>query len=124
MDATSLRARTHAFALSIVRLCAESGHGDIGRLVRPQLFRAGTGVAANYRAACRSRSRKEFASRLAVVVEEADEAEYWLDILGSLTTRSNRLTDARREAIELRAIFARARATTLSNLPSGRLAMR
>src|SRR5215467_8049140 len=80
-----------------------------------QLFRAGTGVAANYRAACRSRSKREFAARLAIVVEEADEAEYWLDILGTLTTTSG-VKEAKCEAAELRAIFAAARATTLTTL--------
>jgi four helix bundle protein len=50
---------------------------EIGR----QVLRAGTGVSANYHAAGRSRSRKEFIARLGVVLEEADESEHWLDVL-------------------------------------------
>ena len=75
-------------------------------------MRAGTGLAANYRAACRARSRVEFASRMAVVVEEADETEFWLDILQSkgraIEGRGPAGTAARlrAEALELRAIFA------------------
>ena len=57
------------------------GNDDFAVVLRRQLLRAGTGVAANYRAACRGRSDREFASKLATVVEEADESELWLDFL-------------------------------------------
>src|SRR5215467_533682 len=70
-----LKARTQVFASQVVRLCLSMRRDDLVVLVRAQLLRAGTGVACNYRAACRSRSDKEFASRLAVAIEEADEAE-------------------------------------------------
>jgi four helix bundle protein len=46
-----------------------------------QLLRAGMGVAGNYRAACRSRSHREFTARIGIVLEEADESELWLDVL-------------------------------------------
>jgi N-carbamoylputrescine amidase len=69
------------FALEIIDLCLSLGSDDLARLIRPQLLRSGTGVATGYRAACRSRSPREFASRMATVTEEADESELWLDIL-------------------------------------------
>ena len=77
-----------------------------------QLLRAGTGVAANHRAAGYSRSKREFVARLSVVVEEADESELWLDLLDTL--EFGPLVEVRRprgEAGELRAIFSASRST-------------
>jgi len=76
-----LRLRTRQFALDVIDLCLRLGTGDLAQLIRPQLLRAATGVAANHRAASRGRSRREFISRLKVVIEEADESELWLDVL-------------------------------------------
>jgi four helix bundle protein len=79
--ADELRARTQRFALEVLSfrrtLPATDEAGDIGR----QLSRAATGVGANYRAACRSRSEAEFAARIGVVLEEADESAFWLELL-------------------------------------------
>ncbi len=55
-----------------------------GRLIGDQLFRAGTSVAANYRAALRARSRAEFVAKLGIVEEEADECLFWLEMLSEL----------------------------------------
>jgi four helix bundle protein len=112
-----LKARTRQFAIDVIRLCLSLGWGDLPRLVRPQLLRAGSGVAFNYRATCRGRSDREFASRLGVVVEEADEAELWLDILLVFQTGDRRVVgDLRREASELRAIMSASRSTVLRRL--------
>ena len=116
MTADELRTRTRAFALDVIDLCVHLGGDDLGRLVRPQLIRSGAGVASNNRAASRSRSLREFAARLAVVVEEADESELWLDILVARNVKHPMLPQLRQEAIELRAIFSRSRATTLERL--------
>jgi four helix bundle protein len=76
--ADELKSRTKRFALEILSfrrtLPATDEAADIGR----QLSRAATAVAANYRAACRSRSDAEFAARVGVVLEEADESAFWL----------------------------------------------
>ena len=76
---------------------------DIGR----QLSRAATSVGANYRAACRARSDEEFAARIGVVLEEADESSFWLEIVTedgiSKCQLAFRLLD---EANQLTAIFA------------------
>ncbi len=117
MTQTELKARTRQFTLDTIRLCLNLGPGDLARLVRPQLLRAGSGVSSNYRAACRARSAKEFASRLGVVVEEADEAELWLDILQVFATgHPMTVQELRQEAGELRAIMAASRTTVLSRL--------
>jgi len=93
------------------------GRDDFVEVLRPQLLRAGTGVATNYRATCRSRSDKEFASRLATVVEEVDESELWLDFLQTRGYGAIEIVRRlRSEAIELRGIFSKSRATTLRRL--------
>ena len=72
-----------------------------------QLLRSGTSVAANYRAACRARSRADFVSKMGVVVEEADESVFWLEMLADTNVLpTSRLAALVREANELLAIFA------------------
>lgn len=115
MIGDELRARTRQFALDVISPCVKLGSEDLGRLVRPQLLRAGSGVAANYRAACRARSRREFTARLATVIEETDEAELWLDILESQRHGpQDAVRRLRREAAELRAILSKSRSTVLA----------
>src|SRR5438445_10661042 len=84
-----------------------------GRAIGNQLVRCGTSVGANYRAACRSRSRAEFAAKLGVVAEEADETIYWLELIrdGNVLTELN-IADLLREADELTAIFTAGRRTS------------
>ena len=76
-----LRERTKQFAIRIVRLFRSLPKNDEARIMGKQLLRAGTSVAANYRAVCRARSRAEFISKIGVAVEEADETVFWLEIL-------------------------------------------
>src|SRR5581483_5734040 len=79
--AEDLRERTKRFALHVVRLSQGLTQGREARVLGDQLLRAGTAVAANYRAACRARSRAEFIAKLGVVVEEADESVFWCELL-------------------------------------------
>jgi len=76
-----LRHRTKQFALGIVRLCRTLPATDEARILGKQLLRSATSVGANYRAACRARSRAEFIAKLGVVLEEADEAVFWFELL-------------------------------------------
>ena len=102
--------------MDVVALCIALAQSEVGRVVKSQLLRAATGTAANYRAACRSRSGREFAARLSVCIEEVDEAELWLDIIetnGLGPTKT--VQQLRSEATQLRAIFARSRTTVLEN---------
>jgi four helix bundle protein len=117
MTPDELRDRTRKFANDVIHVTLKLPDGDLARLIRPQLLRSATGTAANYRAACRSRSRREFISRLATVVEEADETALWLELLtdhrlGPADAVARLLADA--EA--LRRILARSRATAVANL--------
>jgi four helix bundle protein len=76
-----LRERTKQFAIRIVKLFRALPKTEEARVLRKQVLRSGTSVAANYRAVCRSRSRADFISTLAVVTEEADETAFWLELL-------------------------------------------
>jgi four helix bundle protein len=102
-----LRARTKQFAIRIVRVFKGLPKSDEARIIGKQLLRAGTSVAANYRAVCRSRSNAEFISKMSVVVEEADETVFWLELLiETATIPEPRLGELLAEANELVAIFA------------------
>jgi four helix bundle protein len=81
-------------------------------VIAQQLLRSATGMAANYRAAGRSRSKAEFIAKIGVVVEEADETVFWLEMLSeSGIVRPKKLEKIEAEATELLAIFAAARRT-------------
>jgi four helix bundle protein len=81
MTEDDLKKRTKLFALRILKLVAALPKTVAGRTIGGQLARSGTSVAANYRAACRARSKAEFISRLGVVEEEADESALWLELI-------------------------------------------
>lgn len=106
MNQIELKQRTKDFARSIIQFCRLLPEGREGRLIGNQLFRAGTSVGANYRAACRGRSKAEFIAKLGVALEEVDESLYWLELLVE-----DRVVDTEKagclmnEAGELMAIF-------------------
>ncbi len=107
-----LRARTKRFAIRIVRLCRALPATREAGIIANQLLRCGTSVGANYRAACRARSRADFSSKMGVVLEEADETVFWLELLTDVgAVRSERLSELLAEANELVAIFAASRIT-------------
>jgi four helix bundle protein len=76
-----LRERTKQFALRVLKLCDSLPKTDATRTIGRQLLRCGTSVAANYRAVGRARSKAEFIAKMGVVVEEADESLFWLELL-------------------------------------------
>jgi four helix bundle protein len=76
-----LRDRTKAFALRVIKLFRSLLYKPDAQVLGKQLLRCGTSVAANYRAVCRARSKAEFIARIGIVVEEADEAVLWLELL-------------------------------------------
>ena len=107
-----LKERTKKFALRIMRVVRSLPPGIEGRMIAKQLLRSGTSVAANYRAVCRARSRPEFLAKLAIVIEEADETEFWLELLVDAGLMPQpRLNDLRSEANQLVAIFNASRTT-------------
>jgi four helix bundle protein len=77
----AMKKRTKTFALRVIRLVRALPKSDEGQIIGRQLLRSGTAVGANYRAVCRARSTKEFASKIGIVVEEADESAFWMEIV-------------------------------------------
>ena len=115
MTQDELKARTKGFALRVIKLVRALPKTVEGRVFAGQLIRSGTSVAANYRAACRGRSRAEFAAKIGTVLEEADESALWLELIveaGLLApSRCQLLLE---EAGELVAIFAATRKSALA----------
>jgi four helix bundle protein len=81
MDAEEFKSRTKAFAIRVIQLAELLPNGKVFDIISKQLIRSGTSVGANYRAACRARSRAEFVAKIGIVEEEADETIYWLEML-------------------------------------------
>jgi four helix bundle protein len=107
-----LRDRTKSFALRVIRLFRSLPYKTDTQVLGKQLLRCGTSVAANYRAACRARSKAEFVARIGIVAEEADEAVLWLELLiESGIIKSDMTVALLREAKELAAILTASRQT-------------
>src|SRR5437660_10678139 len=119
MNKQELQNRTKAFALRVLKLVDALPRTAAGRAISNQLVRSATSVGANYRAACRARSRPEFASKLGTVLEEADESLYWLEMIrdGELMSDS-KISLLLKEANELTAILAAGRKSAASNRTS------
>ncbi len=119
MDKRELQNRTKQFALRVPKLIDVLPRTAAGRAISNQLVRAATSVGANYRSACRARSRAEFAAKLGIAVEEADESLYRLELVrdGKLVPE-NKLSLLLKEADELTAILASGRKSAMdtSNL--------
>ena len=116
MNEEQLKKRTKEFAKNIIQLCRNLPNNREGRLIGDQLFRSGTSVAANYRAACRGRSKAEFVSKLAIVEEEADETMFWLEIIQEMSISNNPLVDdLLKESDEIVAIIVSSIRTTKKN---------
>src|SRR6266404_9107286 len=123
MNEEDLKRRTKLFGLRIIKLVAALPKTLVGRTVGGQLVRAGTSVGANYRAACRSRSKAEFIARLGVVEEEADESGYWMElIVDSGLMKLELLQPLLAEANELVAIMVSSRISAASNRDAAKLA--
>ncbi len=89
MDQAELKKRTKQFSLRVMKMVGALPNDSVGRAIGNQLIRSGTSVGANYRAACRGRSKAEFVAKLGVVIEEADESGYWMELIieGELLSR-------------------------------------
>jgi four helix bundle protein len=97
-----LRQRTKQFALRVIRLFRALPKTEEARVLGKQVLRSGTAVAANYRSACRARSRADFISKIGITVEEADETAFWLELLiDAGIVRRGRLEKLQAEANEL-----------------------
>jgi four helix bundle protein len=119
MDKNELRRRTKSYALRIVKLVEALPKTTTGRAIGNQLIRSGTSIGANYRAALRARSKAEFISKLGIVIEEADESEFWMElIIESKLLKEELVKDLLHETNELISIFIATSKSTKSDLKS------
>ena len=105
MKNENLRLRTKQFALEIIRFCENLPNDETSKILRRQLLRSGTSVGANYRAACRAKSKLDFISKIGIVAEEADESGFWIELLQDAgKAQAKRADPLLQEANELVAI--------------------
>ena len=119
MTTDELKARTKELTLRVIRLVDALPNSVKGRAIANQVMRSSTSVAANYRAACRARSRAEFIAKIGVVEEEADETAFWLELIIDSKIRSKtQIEPLLKEAGELVAIMAASRKSAIGNRKS------
>ena len=119
MTTDELKARTKELALRVIRLVDALPNSVKGRAIANQVMRSSTSVAANYRAACRARTRAEFIAKIGVVEEEADETAFWLELIIDSKIRSKtQIEPLLKEAGELVAIMAASRKSAIGNRKS------
>jgi four helix bundle protein len=106
MNAEELQQRTKHFALRVIHLCESLPNSRTANIIANQLIRSATSVGANYRAACRARSKADFISKIGITLEETDESVYWLEMIRDIPLNSSEeLTALLAEGKALTAIF-------------------
>src|SRR5436309_6677246 len=122
MQHQNLEIRTKQFALDVIKFSEGLPKDDTSRILARQLLRSGTSVGANYRAACRSKSKPAFISKMGDVLEEADESGFWIELLcDSGKVDQKTAAPILREANELVAISICSINTAKGNLEQGEL---
>ena len=117
-QAKALEKRTRQFAVRIIKLAGELPETPAGKVVSNQIIKAGTSIGANYREANRARSRADFKSKIDIVVKEAAETQYWLEVIVEAEMLSwNRVQPDYEECSELLALFTAASHTTSQQSP-------
>ncbi len=108
------KARTKKFAIDVIKFCDSLKAYKASSVITYQLVKSATSTGANYRAACQARSKNEFFSKICIVVEEVEEASYWLEIIeeAKLSKEKTDLEYLLKEAEELTKIMAKAKAST------------
>ncbi|SHF05659.1 four helix bundle protein [Chryseobacterium takakiae] len=85
--------RTKTLAINIINSLSDLTYSDKVSVIRKQIFRSASSVAANYRAMCRARSDKEKYAKICIVVEEADETVFWLEVIQEVNIASKIMID-------------------------------
>jgi four helix bundle protein len=106
MTTNELKLRTKNFSLMVIDLVEKLPNSISVRVIANQIVKSGSSVGANYRAVCRARSDREFVSKMNIVLEEADETLFWIEIIIAKQWMSNpELEVIWKEGNELTAIF-------------------
>ncbi len=116
MDSKQLKDRTKKFALDIISFLRSIKQDRITQVLFNQLLRSATSVAANYRAACKAKSKPDFINKIGIFLEEADESLFWLELINeSGILKNDNIKILMSEANELTAIFSSIRKTSREN---------
>ncbi len=112
-----LKKRTKKFAVDVILFCNSLKPGKATDVIIYQLVKAATSIGANYRAACRGRSKGEFFSKICIVVEESDESVYWLEVIQDafLSKDEKELQRLLNEANEILKIMSKAKDSSYAN---------
>ncbi len=112
MNSEELKKRTKEFAHRCVKLAVALPRTVLGKHVQNQLVRCGTSVASNYRATLLAQTKAAFISKISIVIEEADESEFWLEfIIDEGLLARDKVLPLLNEAHELTSIFITSRRT-------------
>lgn len=117
-----LKVRTKNDAIRVIKIVSSLPRTREVDILARQLVRSATSVGANYRAACRARSRADFINKIGIVEEEADETQYWLELLleSNVIRTTNSIQELLAEYKELTAIFTATGRTAKRNVFSKR----
>lgn len=116
MNKEELKTRTKNYSLRIIKLVQALPSNTTGWAIGKQLIRSGTSVGANYRAACRSRSGAEFVAKIGIVIEEADESAFWLELVVDNNLIKKELVEPLlRETNEIISIMVKSSKTAIEN---------
>ncbi|MFT4985789.1 MAG: four helix bundle protein [Flavobacteriales bacterium] len=109
-----MQGKTKKFAVDTIRFCDTLKNCKASSVITYQLVKSATSTGANYRAACQSRSKNEFFSKICIVVEEIDESLYWLEIIqeAELTVEHKELEKLLAVASEIKKIMSKAKKST------------
>jgi four helix bundle protein len=117
MNRDELTNRTKEFAHRCVKLAMALPETALGKHLKGQVIRCSTSVAANYRATCLSQSKDSFIAKISIVLEEADEAAFWLEfIIDEKLLKVALVKPLLMEAEELTKIFASSRKTASTKI--------
>jgi len=106
----AFKKRTKQFVIDNIKLFQSLPKSEEARIIGRQLLRSSSSVGANYRAACRARSKAEFHAKLSIVVEEADESLFWMEILiDAEIISAQQIEPLMKEATEILKVVASAR---------------
>lgn len=113
--ADAFKGRTKKQAVEIIKYLKTIKSNEEMLVIKHQLIKSATSTAANYRAACRGKSKADFIAKLGIVNEEADETVFWLEVINDLDYKSDQLEKLKKESEEILKIVAKSIATSRSN---------
>ena len=106
-----MKKRTRTFAVHTINFCDSLKKKKASDVITYQLVKSASSTGANYRAVCRARSKKEFFSKICIVVEEVDESQYWFEVIeeAHLSNDEKELDRLLKESIEINKIMSKAK---------------